>query len=128
MPIWSLSPRFHYLVGISALESGDTASAEREKQLSRACLLGLTTTGEGTEKQPFIVTYLSDEYDLLRWMEVEAHQQQVIDVADRRLDLLRDQLGTEYWFDVTDVINAVMTGHHARNESAQTTRPTVRQA
>ncbi len=128
LPVWNLSPKFHYLVGISALESGDIATAEREKQLSQACLFGLTTTGEGTQAHPFLVTYLSDEYDLLRWLEVEPRQQQIVELGDRRLDLLRDRQGTEHWFDVTDVINAITTTDRPQDDLVQTIHPTVRQA
>lgn len=128
LPIWNLSPRFHYLFGVSALETGDLATAEREKRLSRTCLFGLTETGDGTEERPFLVTYLSDEYDLLRCMDVQVRQQQVVDVDHRQMDVLRAADGTEYWFDVTEVMSAAQCDRGTTEFQDQTRRPTVRQA
>lgn len=125
--IWRLSPRFHYFLGISALETGNLELAEDEKTLSRACLYGLTDTGEGTAEEPFLVTYLSDEYDVIQCLGVEVRQQQVVDVDGRQLDVLRDLDGKEHWFDVTEVMDV------ARRKSTvmtadQTPRPIARQA
>lgn len=128
LPIWHLSPRFHYLFGVSSLEIGDLDTAEREKQFSRQCLNGLTETGDGSGERPFLVTYLSDEYDLMRCMDVEVRQQQVVDADDRQLDVLRDAVGNEYWFDVTEVMAAAQRDHTATAPSDETRRPIVRQA
>ena len=104
-PIWRLSPRLHYLVGTAAMELGDIASAELRKHYSRACMNALIETGDGTPDAPFLVTYLSDEYDLLRYMNAHVQGQQVAELDGAHFDILTTD-DDIFWFDVTDLIAA----------------------
>lgn len=101
---WWLSPRFHFLAGIAAHELGDGSQSERRREAMQSCLKGLLTTGEGTHKQPFRVTYLTDEYDLMRVLGGDVRNQQVVGVGERNLDVITRHDGSEVWFDVTELL------------------------
>jgi hypothetical protein len=104
-PSCCLSPRIHVLAGISAEETGDLVRARREKRLAQACLRALRQSGDGTAEHPFLVTFLSDEYDLLRSLQAAAVVgQQLIETGAGQCDLICCEDGTEYWFDVTDLL------------------------
>ena len=102
--VWQLSPRFHYLVGIAALESGHQAKADEARKLSHACIAGLLETGDGSNRSPFLITYFIDEYDIAAHRDIEIRQQQLIECDGRQLDVLRDIEGHEHWFDVTELL------------------------
>src|SRR5258708_38364042 len=65
MPSWLLSPRMHQLIGDAARQTGNKDLAAREDYLVKACLRGLTASGDGSEQRPYLVTHASDEYDVL---------------------------------------------------------------
>jgi len=118
--VWQLSPRFHYLVGVAALESGHYLKAEEARKLSHACIAGLMETGDGSSRSPFLVTYLIDEYDIVAHQDVEIRQQQFIECDGRRVDVLRDIEGREHWFDVTDLM---AVSHSQPRPKAQVEKP-----
>ncbi len=104
-PLWRLSPRLHYLVGTASSELGDTIGTEVRKHYSRACMCALLDTGDGTAEAPFLATYLSDEYDVLRYLDAELEHQQVVELAGGHFDVLTTGRG-ELWFDATDLVAA----------------------
>src|SRR5262245_6100057 len=65
MPGWLLSPRVHLLAALAAEKSGNAANAELERNVVRACLRGLLQSGDGTPQRPYLITHITDEYDLL---------------------------------------------------------------
>lgn len=104
-PLWRLSPRLHYLVGTAALEMGELAKAEVRRHYSRACLDALLELGDGTPEAPFLVTYLSDEYDLLRYFDAQMQHQQVVELDGALFDVLTTD-DDVFWFDATDLVAA----------------------
>lgn len=102
-----LSPRSHFYAGVSAGELGDPVRSRREKQETHACLRGLRQTGDGSARRPFLVTYLGDEYDLLRSLpSAEVLGQQLVESSRGQCDVVHCRDGTEFWFDVTDLLAA----------------------
>jgi hypothetical protein len=106
MAAWGcLSPRLHFFSGIAAAELGDMQRADAERQATQACLSGLLATGEGVPERPFVATYLWDEYDLLRALQVVPQGQSLVDTGAARCDVITDDQGDEYWFDVSDLLD-----------------------
>lgn len=100
---WALSPRVHFLAAWAAAELGDKKDAELERFTAQACLAGLLATGQGSFACPYLVTYASDEHDLLAVLRQEARSQQLIACDSGRFDVLTCADGNELWFDVTDL-------------------------
>ncbi len=104
-PSCCLSPRIHVLTGISAEETGDSARARQERRQAQACLRALRDGGDGTAEDPFLVTFLSDEYDLLRSLQAaKVLGQRLVEGPAGPCDVICCDDGSEYWFDVTDLL------------------------
>lgn len=104
--VWaSLCPRFHFLRGVAAAELGDFATASQAKTEFQACLRGLIETGDGDQGHPFLVTYVTDAYDILRSLDEVPLGQSVVEVDARQFDLIHVEGDDEpYWFDVSTLL------------------------
>ena len=98
-----LSPRFHWQAVVVADKTGQDDEAVAEFKKQQACLTGILSTGEGTEKRPYFVTRVDDEYDLLRHLKKQMARQSLRHRDDRSFDVLDTADGQEIWFDITDV-------------------------
>lgn len=74
-PAWSLSPRAHFYAALAAEKLYDEETAELERFVFQACLEGILATGDGTAESPYLITYLSDEYDVLTALGLEPRSQ-----------------------------------------------------
>ena len=101
---WRLGPRFHFLAGIAASELGDFELAHDCRESMQACLRGLLSTGEGTKRRPFRVTFLTDEYDLMRVLGGDVRNQQLVNAGSKRCDVITCHDGSEVWFEVTGLL------------------------
>ena len=110
MPNWLLSPRMHRLVGRAARESGDAELANRESYLVKACLRGLAQSGDGTAGRPYLVTHVSDEYDLLEALNKEPAQQRQATNEQGVFDVIDCTDGAELWFDVSPSVKTHSLG------------------
>lgn len=110
---WALSPRVHFLAARAAAELGDQEDAELERFTARACLDGLLATGNGSFACPFLVTYPSDEHDLLAVLGQQSRSQQLISCDSGWFDVLTCTDGSERWFDVTDLLPAAPVPSHS---------------
>jgi hypothetical protein len=99
-----LSPRFHFLVGVSAEETGALDRAAWEKQCTRTCLTALLKTGSGTLDDPYLCTYPWDSYDILRALGSEPRGQRLVQRGGGWFDVLATDDEQDYWFDVTDLL------------------------
>ena len=109
---WALSPRVHFLAAWAAAELADAQDAAVERFAGRACLAGLLATGDGSFACPYLVTYTTDEYDLLGMLGREARSTQLIDCDSGRFDVLHCTDGSELWFDVTDLFRQSPAPRH----------------
>jgi hypothetical protein len=101
MPGQLLSPQAHFLASRVARSLGDATTAEKETSLGKKCLEGILSTGNGSAEKPYLVTRVSDEYDVLRELKKFSRQQAVLHKNGKVLDRIQCSDGTELWFDVT---------------------------
>jgi len=99
-PGWSLSPRIHFYAALAA-ERLDREAAELERFIFQACLEGILATGDGTAESPYLVTYVSDEYDVLAVLGLLPRSQSLIDRAGTLCDVVKCTDGAEIWFELT---------------------------
>lgn len=101
LPVWALSPRFHFNAALAAEARGDNGDQDLERFMLTACLDGLQATGDGSVQRPFLVTYPSDVRDLLQRLGRRSRSQRCVNVAGRHCDVVRCDGGAELWFDAT---------------------------
>jgi hypothetical protein len=107
MPGHILSPKAHFLAGRIALRLDDKNRAHAEMELWEKCLDGLASTGNGSPESPYLVTRISDEYDLLRRLRKVRRRQGLLGKDNRRFDVLQCTDGSEVWFDVTEMFESL---------------------
>jgi hypothetical protein len=61
------------------------------------------STGDGTVDRPYLVTYVSDESDLLMATGRRGRQQRLVEGDVGCYDVVTCDDGQEVWFDVSDV-------------------------
>lgn len=104
MPDWALSPRAHGYAAWIAEELGNERDLELAQFLCMACLRGLLATGDGSRRHPYLVTHVSDEYDVASWLGCQVDSQRLAVDGARQYDVLTVEDGREYWFDVSDLL------------------------
>ncbi len=107
MPNWLLSPRVHQLLSQSAAERGEEDRAKGEHTLAIACANAIAQTGDGSRDAPYIVTHVSDEYDVATASGKTVTQQRRETSDGRALDVLLLDDGSALYFDVTDGLSAM---------------------
>lgn len=101
-----LSPRLHFWMGVAAIETRQAALSQQHRTAMQALLRALIDSGDGTREEPFVVTYVSDEYDILRALGLQAVSQRMLERSDGRYDVIGADDGQPYWFDVSRVVPA----------------------
>jgi hypothetical protein len=101
MSRWVLNPRIHMIGSMAASRMGDETTAKMEGMIALGCLRGIEATGDGTRERPFVVTYTTDEYDLMMSRDKEAKGQMLVDEGGKPCDVMRFEDGSEMWFDIS---------------------------
>lgn len=101
MPNWLLNPGIHALLCNVYKNLGMNKEEEGEYVLYFSFLDGILLTGDGSEKKPYLVLDITDEYDILEYLEKELEEQELIQNDEKSYDLIKCTDGTEIWFDVT---------------------------
>jgi hypothetical protein len=118
LPAWVLSPRAYWLGASAARYLGDTQAAELDRFLYQTCLQGILNTGQGTRRQPYWITYASDEPCVLAALGSEARTTRLIRMDSGLCDVVRTGTRRQLWF---------VLGEGVRDEGASaTTRTRVR--
>jgi hypothetical protein len=104
MPNWLLSPRTHQLLALAAEQAGDKDTAQSENLMARACYVGLTQSGNGSQLRPFRVSHIADEYDLLEALGKDPRSQRL--VSSGSFDVFSCADGSELWFDISPSVQA----------------------
>jgi hypothetical protein len=103
-----LSPRAHMFASIAYMKLGQERECQKAKNLYKACLSGILSTGDGSKEKPYLVTSVSDEHDVLSAMEKEFVSQSVTkEQKGKRYDVFELTDGTRLYFDITDCFNKI---------------------
>lgn len=103
MPNLLLAPRAHLMLAFAAEKLGDDDGTQMESYIAGAIVRGITATGDGSADKPWQATRTSDEHDVLQFLEKEFSEQELIEINDRKIDVLTCTDGSQFHFDVTDV-------------------------
>jgi len=95
------------LAALIATRLGESAKAKGEYERARKCILGILGTGDGSQGRPYVVTRVSDEYDIVRHLNKRSEKQALQIVQGKYLDVLFCADGDKIWFDVTDPFRAL---------------------
>lgn len=107
MPNLLLSPRAHRFAALAADGLGDAAKAKAELEASDKCLQGVLATGDGSPDKPYLVSRVSDEYDLLRHLKKPRTTQGLRHKEGKAFDVMQWPDGSEVWFDITVVFGSL---------------------
>ena len=122
-----LSSRLFFQGAIAATELGLADMARDYRTRFCACLRGVLATGDGSRKNPYRVTYTTDERDVLEALGLRANRQRLVETSNRALDVLECDDGSEIWFDVSTMLPNRPKRRRARNSPLQgTNRVTAR--
>jgi hypothetical protein len=99
--VFALSTRCNFLGAVAATELGETAIAQHYKTRLQSCLRGVFATGDGSQRRPYQVTFLSDERDVLQSLGKTAVSQQRVETISRVYDMLECSDDTMVYFDIS---------------------------
>ena len=97
---WSLSPRFHLLVGYAASHLDDDEEVELSRFQFQTCLDALLGTGKGTPASPYEVLRTCDQYDVIGALGLRGHMQRAVELRGRSMDVVACDDHAEVWFDL----------------------------
>lgn len=109
MPNLLLSPRAHLILATIAEALGNEPEADLESSLATICLHGILTTGEGTQENPYLITRVSDEYDLLEYLNKTVSNQSLLTRNHQYLDCLWASDGSQLFFEITALRKTIGT-------------------
>lgn len=98
-----ISPDFHLALAHVLNRLGQTDESSVECLIAQRCIDGILSTGDGTEKRPYFVTFVSDEYNVMSLLQKQLQMQCLVKRGDREFDMLRCQDGSELCFDITEM-------------------------
>jgi hypothetical protein len=103
-----LSPGAHLLLSLALKEEGNAKGSDLERFICYRCVEGIQLTGDGTQARPYLVLRTSDEYDVLSALGKRlASQHLVHDEHGKSFDQMVCEDGTQLWFDITEMMNAM---------------------
>lgn len=100
MPGTFLSPSAHTALSRAHTALGEDTAADRERAFTRASLISILNSGDGTRESPWSVLRITDEYDIVAAMGTRVTQQSVTQPDGRILDHLTTDDGQELWFEL----------------------------
>jgi hypothetical protein len=96
-----VSPHAHILLSFAANRLGDTNRYEAESGIAALLLDSILATGDGSFERPYHVLRISDEYDVLNYLDKQPQGQSLLTDKDRHLDCHQCADGTSVCFDIT---------------------------
>jgi hypothetical protein len=108
MPNLLLCPRAHLYLSYIAKEAGDEEHANFESYVASACVEGILSTGDGSQQEPYRVVRVSDEHDVVEYLDKTFEEQSLVEQENLQLDHIRCTDGTEFWFDITTPYQRLM--------------------
>lgn len=110
-----LSSRLFFQGAVAATELGLEAVASDYRARFGACLRGVLSTGDGSRRRPYRVTYMTDERDVLDALGLRAYRQQLVESSNCALDVHDCADGTEICFDASALLPNRPTRGRSRN-------------
>ena len=99
-----LSPAGHLMASESMKGLGQDEDAKMEQFIGVRCIEGILATGEGTEKEPWLVLRPVDEYDVLGYFGKTMEKQELVKGGRGTCDIMHCNDGSSHWFDITDAM------------------------
>lgn len=96
-----LSPRAHLYKAYCYKKLEDERGENGERFLAIKIMEGISLTGNGTEKEPYVVTYITDERDFLSYIEEEFASQSLLNRGGKLYDVISTLSGKEIYFDIS---------------------------
>lgn len=103
-PIAALVPRVHYYAALAAEARGDDEDLELERMLLVICLRALLMTGDGSEDSPYVISAVTDEFDLLDELDLMPVSTSLIHRGDAPFDVVKCEDGTIVWFEASAMV------------------------
>ncbi len=103
MPGLLLSPQAHQHAARAANGLHDAERTKKERSLAAQCIRGILATGVGSEKRPYLVTRVSNEYDVLRHLRKVSRGQGLRMNEGKSYDVIQCADGSDVWFDISAV-------------------------
>jgi hypothetical protein len=107
----AFSPRAHYFAGEAHALLGELDQAECERMVFSACLQGILATGDGSRRKPYLISQISDEYDVLKLLGLTCEKQRLVQTktrsaggSTRSCDVLSCHDGSQIWFNISDLV------------------------
>jgi len=97
-----LSPTAHLMKGYAAKQLKDANTLKAEYEFAESILKCIKLTGDGSKEQPYIVTRVEDEYELLHSLKEKVSSQKLIIEEEKTFDLIKTESGKNIYFDITD--------------------------
>jgi hypothetical protein len=108
LPNLLLSPRAQRAAGLALERLGRQADADTQNRIVQCLLDAMLASGDGSEQAPYLVTHVSDEYDLLAYLEQACSEtKETIHRDGRTCDVLERTDGTKVWFDNSCIAEAL---------------------
>ena len=104
-PSFHICPRYHYVDARIREALGEVTEMELSIDRLRACITAIVETGEGSRVDPFLGLFLTDQDDVLRAIGERSRSSAFVQEKAHAYDVVTAHSGSEYWFDVTDVVD-----------------------
>ncbi|MGY8769715.1 MAG: hypothetical protein ACKVH8_14955 [Pirellulales bacterium] len=122
MPLaWVTSPSLHFFAAMAAEKMGQYSEAETEAFLVESMFQGLLSTGDGTLENPYLITQLTDELDILSFKNLEKISQRLIGTAAGTIDAVTCDDHSTVHFDLSIIMSKGFTT--SKNHLAHLTKP-----
>lgn len=102
-----LSPSAHLMKHHAAKQINDDLNAKSEWFLFNKILENLLMTGDGSKEQPYLITQISDERDIIQSMEDEVADQILMKDEGKSFDRIATKSGETIYFDITLCMQAL---------------------
>lgn len=96
-----LSPRAHFYKNYAYTKLGNEDGSNAELFLGQKILEAISLSGNGTIEMPYLITRMSDERDLLAYLDETFASQSLVAENNRFYDLITTQSGNRIYFDIT---------------------------
>lgn len=102
-----LSPLAHLIKSVAYEKLDLHEEAQSEMYMWRTIVKAIEATGDGSRDNPYLVTRVSDERDLIEYMNETFTSQSLVHEGDKHLDCLSLASGKEIWFDITGCLRHI---------------------